>query len=246
MGNLFGKCMASAQEGADKAGVGESFKKAADKGKEVAGKYDGPEMEPGMQKEIPEGALKQVGGKGGTVRIGIKYTSKDGLKVDNEFTALMFDKSGNKLDYVTYNHTTSTDKSITHQGDSRGDDPEEIRVQPSLFNPDVQAVVFCCYIYTSNGKKTFEDFTAMRLVFRAVTPAASAGGVDANETVLPLCHMKLEEFGDFSGVTCLAIFKDSSDKWQVRNVQSTGEGPTHEKMIPACEKLFKDLNITKA
>mmetsp|Transcript_892 Transcript_892/g.2513 ORF Transcript_892/g.2513 Transcript_892/m.2513 type:complete len:230 (+) Transcript_892:79-768(+) len=192
---------------------------------------DGVAIEYGKEKDVPEMACKGVG----QARIGIKYKSKEGVRVDAEFAAIEFTKDGKKLDHATYNHTESSDGALKHLGDSTGADGAEfIAVKMGSLGEDVQAIVFCCYIFNDHPMAAFEE---IKLVLKA---AAS------DDHVVPIGHMLVdpkEDAKNFSGVTMCAIYRAAEGKWKAKNVYSEGMGPTNDHMIPACQKLFPELGI---
>ena len=194
---------------------------------------DGVAIKYGVEKEVPELAMKGVG----ELRVGIKYKSKEGQRVDAEFAALEFTKEGKKLDWATYNHTESKDGALKHLGDSTGAEGAEfIALKVGSLSEDVQAIIFCCYIFNSLPMSAFDE---IKLVLKA-----AAG----DDNVCPIGHMVVEpnqDNKDFSGITMCAVFRDPKNggKWMAKNVYSEGMGPTNDDMIPACEKLFADLDI---
>jgi len=99
------------------------------------------------------------------VRLGLGWDSvkKGGFfgggggEIDLDASAILFDAQGNALDFVWFSQLASKDGSIRHSGDNlTGDgdgDDEQIVVNLSAVNPQVQSIVF---VITSYSRQTFD------------------------------------------------------------------------------------------
>jgi len=220
---------ASAEGAIRKAGGGEMLDKAKDR------ISDGVEIPYGQEKEIPDLATKGVG----QARVGIKYVSKEGKRVDAEFAAIEFSKDGAKIDHATYNHTETADGGCKHLGDSTGSAGAEfIALKIGSIAEEVQAIIMCCYIFNMSDEINMSSFDDIKLVLKA------APG-DGDDNLAPICHMKITPKDDatHTGITLMALYRAEEGKWKAKNVYSEGAGPSNDDMIPACTKLFAELGI---
>lgn len=221
MGNMCSSAMAAAENKARDAGMGDMVDKAKDKA------ADGVPIEYGKTVDIPDLALK-----GGECQIGCKYTCAEGKAVDSQFCAIEFNKKGEKIGCASYEVNDTPDGAIKYLGDCWGSNGGEEYVSLKLAGlaDDVQAIIFCIYIYDSC---TMSDFSELKLVFKV-----KAG----EETVVPVAHMLVADRGTHTGTTTLAIYRDG-DKWVAKNVATKGKGPTNDDMVPACKALFGDVGV---
>jgi len=229
---------------------------------------DGVEIAYGKEKAVPEVACKGVG----AAHVGISYVSKAGTRVDAEFAALEFDKDGTKLDWATYNHRESKDGALKHLGDSTGaEGAEYIAVSLGSLADEVQAVIFCCYVFNVRAHDV-SAFESVKLVLKGA----------AGETVVPVGFMQIDPAKcgkGVTGMTLAALYRAPAEetpeeatkaaeepaeaaaappasgeakktttttKWMAKNVFSEGAGPANDDMLPACEKLFAELGIGTA
>jgi stress response protein SCP2 len=215
----------------------EKYKNSAEEAITAAGGGDMlDELKAKAADGIPIGFGKTVGipdlaTKGGECHVGVKYTCKEGKTVDAQFCAIEFNKKGEKLGSALYETSSTPDGAIKYLGDTYGTEggSEYVSLKLAELADDVQAIVMCIYIWNDC---VMDDYAELKLMFKAV----------AGETILPVCHMVVDERGDHTGVTTFAIFRDG-DSWTAKNVVSKGKGPTNDDMVPACQALFKELGV---
>lgn len=211
---------AKAEEGVRAAGGGDMLDKAKEKA------ADGVPIGFGKTVDIPDLATK-----GGECHVGVKYTCKAGKTVDAQFCAIEFNKKGEKIGCASYEVNATPDGAINYLGDSYGTEggSEYVSLKLADLADDVQAIVMCIYIYNDC---VMDDYDELKLMFKAV----------AGETIMPVCHMMVEEKGSHTGVTSFAIYRDG-DKWVAKNAVAKGKGPSNDDMVPACQSLFPQLGV---
>ena len=216
-------CMAAqkqAEDGVRAAGGGD----ALDAAKEKAA--DGIPIGFGKTFDIPDLATK-----GGECHVGVKYMCVEGKTVDAQFCAIEFNKKGEKLGSASYEVNETPDGALKYLGDTYGAEggSEYVSLKLGELGDDVQAIVMCIYIWNDC---VMDDYADVKLMFKAV----------AGETILPVCHMKVEEKGTHTGVTTFVVYRDG-DKWVGKNAVSKGSGPANDDMVPACRALFPDIGV---
>ena len=174
-------------------------------------------MEPITGTDLPLGRF---------IEIGLSW-DMFGEKVDLDLTLVLLTDSGQLIDAVYYNKTSTDDRSVIHSGDEKTGDKEG---QDEKITIDLEKI--------SNGAKIFAILvtSASGQSFQKVETAEVNVLVDQTRVLTTNCGWQ----GDFhSMLSSLIFFADN--KWKIKNVSQAGQERTFVEMIPRITSNLKFL-----
>lgn len=161
------------------------------------------------------------------IEIGLSWEMV-GHKIDLDLSALLLTTTGQLIDSVFYNKTTSDDNSVVHSGDERSGKKEgydeRININPELIAPATGIIA----ILVNSPEEGFQR----------VETAELAIFIDKKPLIVLNCGWK----GDYHAIlSCLFYKDDVSNAWKIRNISETGNQKNFVDCLPMVISSLKFL-----
>lgn len=160
------------------------------------------------------------------IEIGLSWEMV-GHKIDLDLSALLLTTTGQLIDSVFYNKTSSDDNSVVHSGDERSGKregyDEKININPELIAPATGIIA----ILVNSPEEGFQR----------VETAELAIFIDNKPIIVLNCGWK----GDYHAILSCLIYRDEgTNGWKIRNISETGNQKNFVDCLPL---VISNLNF---